>query len=120
MLIIMLAMGAVYPAIDTTAGERENGTWETMMTAATSRENILIAKYLYVATMSFVAGCLNVMAMMFTMRSNIALIGGPAGLTGGCPRPRTTTAATRGGSRGRRYTATIASSGWTRRTRGMW
>jgi sodium transport system permease protein len=80
MLVIMLAMGAVYPAIDTTAGERENGTWETMMTTATSRENILVAKYLYVATMSFVAGCLNVMAMMFTMRSNIALLGGPSGL----------------------------------------
>jgi len=31
--------------------------------------------------MSFVAGCLNVMAMMFTMRSNIALLGGPSGLT---------------------------------------
>jgi sodium transport system permease protein len=81
MLVIMLAMGAVYPAIDTTAGERENGTWETMMTTATSRENILAAKYLYVATMSFVAGCLNVMAMMFTMRSNLALLGGPSGLS---------------------------------------
>ena len=81
MLVIMLAMGAVYPAIDTTAGERENGTWETMMTAATSRKNILIAKYLYVTTMSFVAGCLNVMAMMFTMRSNLALLGGPSGLS---------------------------------------
>ncbi len=81
MLVIMLAMGAVYPAIDTTAGERENGTWETMMTSATSRKNILIAKYLYVTTMSFVAGCLNVMAMMFTMRSNLALLGGPSGLS---------------------------------------
>jgi len=81
MLVIMLAMGAVYPAIDTTAGERENGTWETMMTAATSRENILVAKYLYVATMSFIAGCLNVVAMMFTMRSNLAMLGGPSGLS---------------------------------------
>ena len=81
MLVIMLAMGAIYPAIDTTAGERETGTWETMMTSATSRENILIAKYLYVTTMSFVAGCLNVMAMMFTMRSNLALLGGPSGLS---------------------------------------
>jgi sodium transport system permease protein len=34
-----------------------------------------------VATMSFVAGCLNVIAMMFTMRSNLALLGGPSGLT---------------------------------------
>jgi sodium transport system permease protein len=81
MLVIMLAMGAVYPAIDTTAGERENGTWETMMTTATSRENILVAKYLYVTTMSFVAGCLNVIAMMFTMRSNLVLLGGPTGLS---------------------------------------
>ena len=80
MLVIMLAMGAVYPAIDTTAGERENGTWETTMTSATSRTNILVAKYLYVATMSFAAGCLNVVAMMFTMRSNLALLGGPSGL----------------------------------------
>src|SRR6185436_8212463 len=47
MLVIMLAIGAIYPAIDTTAGERENGTWETMMTTATSRQNILVAKYLY-------------------------------------------------------------------------
>ncbi len=81
MLVVMLAMGAIYPAIDTTAGERETGTWETMMTAATSRSNILAAKYLYVATMSFVAGCLNVTAMMFTMRSNLAPLGGVSGLT---------------------------------------
>jgi sodium transport system permease protein len=31
--------------------------------------------------MSFVAGCLNVAAMMFTMRSNLALLGGPSGLS---------------------------------------
>jgi sodium transport system permease protein len=81
MMVVMLAMGAIYPAIDTTAGERETGTWETMMTAATSRANILAAKYLYVATMSFIAGCLNVTAMMFTMRSNLTPLGGTSGLT---------------------------------------
>lgn len=81
MMVVMLAMGAIYPAIDTTAGERETGTWETMMTAATSRSNILAAKYLYVATMSFIAGCLNVTAMMFTMRSNLTPLGGTSGLT---------------------------------------
>jgi sodium transport system permease protein len=81
MMVVMLAMGAIYPAIDTTAGERETGTWETMMTVATSRANILAAKYLYVATMSFIAGCLNVTAMMFTMRSNLTPLGGASGLT---------------------------------------
>ncbi len=81
MLVVMLAMGAIYPAIDTTAGERETGTWETMMTAATSRKNILTAKYLYVATMSFIAGCLNVTAIMFTMRSNLTPLARSSGLT---------------------------------------
>jgi sodium transport system permease protein len=65
--IIMLAVGSMHPAIDSTAGERENSTWETIMTAATSRANILISKYLYVATMAFVAAFLNLFAMIFSM-----------------------------------------------------
>jgi sodium transport system permease protein len=65
--IIMLAVGGMHPAIDTTAGERENSTWETVMTAATSRANVLVAKYLYVATMAFTAAFLNLFAMIFSM-----------------------------------------------------
>jgi sodium transport system permease protein len=41
------------------------------MTTATGRGNIVIAKYLYVATMSFIAGCLNVASISFTMRSSL-------------------------------------------------
>ncbi len=67
LFIIMLAVGGMHPAIDSTAGERENSTWETMMSSATSRTNILVAKYLYVATMSFTAAILNLFAMMFSM-----------------------------------------------------
>jgi len=65
--IIMLAVGSMHPAIDSTAGERENSTWETVMTVATSRANILVAKYLYVATMAFTAAFLNLFAMIFSM-----------------------------------------------------
>jgi sodium transport system permease protein len=65
--IIMLAVGGMHPAIDATAGERENSTWETMMTTATSRTNVLVAKYLYVATMAFTAAFLNLFAMMLSM-----------------------------------------------------
>jgi sodium transport system permease protein len=68
-LVIMLSVGCMYPAIDSTAGEREKSTWETLMTAATPRRNIVIAKYLYVATMAAVAAILNVTAMMLTMKS---------------------------------------------------
>ena len=75
-LIIMLSVGGLYPAIDSTAGERENSTWETLMTVAPERSSILISKYLYVATMSFSAGMLNVAAMTFSMKTILtALVG---------------------------------------------
>lgn len=70
--IVMLAVGGMHPAIDSTAGERENSTWETIMTAATSRANVLAAKYLYVATMAFMAAFLNLFAMMFSMGTIVA------------------------------------------------
>jgi sodium transport system permease protein len=71
-LVIMLSVGCMYPAIDSTAGEREKSTWETLMTVATSRKNIIIAKYLYVATMSSTAGILNLTAMVLSMKAILA------------------------------------------------
>ncbi len=73
-LIIMLAVGCMYPAIDSTAGEREKSTWETLMTVATPRQNIVIAKYLYVATMASTAGILNLTAMLLSMKAILAPI----------------------------------------------
>jgi len=70
--IIMLAVGAMHPAIDSTAGEREISTWETVMSTATSRANVLVAKFLYVATMAFIAAFLNLFAMMFSMGTILA------------------------------------------------
>src|SRR5207237_711999 len=67
-----LAVGGMHPAIDATAGERENSTWETIMTTATSRTNVLVAKYLYVATMAFTAAFLNLFAMMLSMGTVLA------------------------------------------------
>jgi len=71
-LIIMLNIGCMYPAIDSTAGEREKSTWETTLTYATSRANIIAAKYLYVSTIAAVAGILNLTAMLLTVRSVMA------------------------------------------------
>lgn len=65
--VIMVAVGCMYPAIDATAGERERGTWETTLTLATSRQTILVAKYLYVTTLGALAGGLNLLAMSLTM-----------------------------------------------------
>ena len=73
---IMLVVGGVYPAIDATAGERENATWETLMTVSSHRSSIVIAKYLYVATMSFTAGVLSVIAIMISLRAILAHLAG--------------------------------------------
>lgn len=66
-LVIMVALGCFVPSVDTTAGERERSTWETLMTVSASRMSIVTAKYLYVATVGIVAGLLNVVAMMVSM-----------------------------------------------------
>ena len=71
-LIVILSLGGMYSAIDCTAGERERGTWETSLTLATSRANLIVAKYLYVSTMSSLAGMLNLVAMTFSLRSFVA------------------------------------------------
>lgn len=71
-LTIMVAMGAFYPAVDTTAGERERSTWETTMTTAASRSSVVTAKYLYVATMGVAAGLLNVVAMFVSIGAVLA------------------------------------------------
>jgi sodium transport system permease protein len=78
-LIIMVAIGCMFPAIDSTAGEREKSTWETSMTLATARANIIVAKYLYVTTMAALAGLLNLTAMLLSMKSILSpLLGGQA------------------------------------------
>jgi len=71
-LIIMVAMGCFYPAVDSTAGERERSTWETSMSTAASRQSILTAKFLYVATGGSIAGLINVAAMMLSAKAVMA------------------------------------------------
>lgn len=62
-MIVMIVMGALYPAIDAVAGERERMTWETTLTLGVPRRTVVVAKYLYVATMASIAGLLNLAGM---------------------------------------------------------
>lgn len=66
-LIIMVALGCYVPSVDTTAGERERSTWETLMTVAAPRSAVVGAKYLYVATLGMAAGLLNVIALFVSV-----------------------------------------------------
>lgn len=68
LFMVMVAVGCFYPAVDATAGERERNTWETLMSTAASRLNIVTGKYLYVASMGGLAGLLNLTAVMLTIK----------------------------------------------------
>jgi ABC-type Na+ efflux pump permease subunit len=80
MLVVMVAVGTQAPAIDATAGERERGTWETLMTSGAARGSLLVGKYLAVVSLGALAGLINLGAMLVTLR---ALFGQALG--GGAP-----------------------------------
>lgn len=69
-LILMTITGAVYPAIDLTAGERERGTLETLIAAPISRMALLVAKYLAVLTVAVLTAMVNLVAMTVTIMSS--------------------------------------------------
>jgi sodium transport system permease protein len=71
-LLVMIALGGAYPAIDTTAGERERGTWETLQSCRPGLAKILIAKYLFVSIICCLSGTLNLFAMLVSIRSIVA------------------------------------------------
>jgi len=66
-LIMMTITGAVYPAIDLTAGERERGTLESLIAAPISRLGVLTAKYIAVWVVAMLTATLNVASMLTTM-----------------------------------------------------
>ena len=66
-LVLMTITGAVYPAIDLTAGERERGTLETLMAAPISRFWILFSKFVAVVTVAMLTAVLNLIGMFATI-----------------------------------------------------
>jgi ABC-2 type transport system permease protein/sodium transport system permease protein len=62
-LILMTITGAVYPAIDLTAGERERGTLEVLVAAPIPRFSVLAAKYLTVLTVAVLTAVVNLAGM---------------------------------------------------------
>jgi len=69
---VMVAVGSFYPAVDSTAGDRERKTWETLMSCGVDRNAVLTAKYLSVTTLGTTAGLLNVGSMTLTLSTILA------------------------------------------------
>ncbi len=66
-LVLMTMAGAVYPAIDLTAGERERGTMEALVVSPTPSYILLLAKYSAVVTVSLLTALANLLAMTITL-----------------------------------------------------
>ena len=58
MLILMCLNGAMHPAIDLTAGEKERGTMETILSSPVSRTHLVLGKFLLVMTASLITAVL--------------------------------------------------------------
>lgn len=83
MLILMTITGAVYPAIDLTAGERERGTMEALIAAPIPRLGLLLAKYVAVVFVALLTAAANLVAMTVTLLATglQELVFGPDGLS---------------------------------------
>ena len=63
-LVILLCMtGAMYPAIDLTAGEKERGTMETILSSPVSRTDLVLGKFLLVLSAALATAALSVFSM---------------------------------------------------------
>jgi sodium transport system permease protein len=66
-MIVMCLAGAIYPAIDMTAGEKERGTLETLLSSPASRTQLVLGKGLVVLTMSLATALLSISANGFSL-----------------------------------------------------
>ncbi len=63
LLITSILMGSMYPAIDTTAGEKERGTMETLLTLPVKNMELIMSKFLATSTIAVAAALLNLISM---------------------------------------------------------
>jgi len=66
MIVLMVMLGAMYPAIDLTAGEKERGTLETILASPAGRTEITAGKFLTVFTAAIVTVLLGALSMTLT------------------------------------------------------
>ena len=87
-LLTGIVTGAIYPAIDTMAGEKERGTLETLLTLPISNLELVMGKYIAVALMAIANAILSVISIglsmwaMFATMQNSADLMGQMGMSG--------------------------------------
>ena len=83
-LLVMWTMaGALHPAIDLTAGEKERGTMETLLICPAGRTEIVAGKFLAVFVFSYASALWN----LLWMAAGALLLGSPAAGRRSCRSP---------------------------------
>lgn len=67
LIITVILMGAIYPAIDVTAGEKERETLETLLTLPVTNFEMIMSKFLAVSTIACASAVLNIFSMAGAM-----------------------------------------------------
>lgn len=65
--LLLSFTGAMYPAMDLTAGEKERGTMETILCSPVGRLDLVLGKFLMVLTASFATVLCSVCSMLVTL-----------------------------------------------------
>lgn len=87
-IIMAITISSTYPATDATAGEKERGTLETLLTFPIKSKDIIIGKFLSVSLSSIITGLVSLLLMivslivannMFTIYKEVELM--PSGIS---------------------------------------
>ena len=76
LFIIFCLMGAMYPAIDLGAGEKERGTLETLLLAPIQRHQIVLGKFLVIFTTGVTAALLSITSIGIMLTITVKQIPG--------------------------------------------
>jgi sodium transport system permease protein len=78
--LLLSFTGAMYPAMDLTAGEKERGTMETLLCSPVSRIDLVLGKFLMVLTSSLATVLCSLVSSCVTLTVGASLIAGGSAL----------------------------------------
>jgi sodium transport system permease protein len=78
LFILLCFTGAMYPAMDLTAGEKERGTMETILCSPVARTDLVLGKFLTVLTASLTSAVVSVITTAVTLVIIGLMAGTPA------------------------------------------
>ncbi|MFT5992033.1 MAG: sodium transport system permease protein [Bradymonadia bacterium] len=73
--MVTVLLGAYYPAIDLTAGEKERGSIQTLFTAPIAESEIVAGKYLAVVCIAMISGFANLVSIVLVIGQGLNLAG---------------------------------------------